>query len=153
MAENAIGDWNCSTILCYRGSGWVIARMGSLAAEDFKAVLGYLPVNMALKVEAQPICPGQLFRHYAPKARLFLGINEACQATHILGFEGREYPEDKIVLYFGSAAEPLSAASNLYRLLRQLDEEGITAAWIDMDFPKEGLWKTIEERLRRAAGF
>lgn len=141
-----------STILYYKDSFWVIARMGSLAAEDFKNVLGYLPENLSLKADARPICPGQLFRHYAPKARLFLGKDEIDEATHILGFKGRSYPEGKVVLYFGSIEEPLHVAGNFYQLLRQLDEEDITSVWVDMDFPRNGLWKTIAERLMRAAG-
>jgi L-threonylcarbamoyladenylate synthase len=140
-----------STILCYKDA-WVIARMGALSAEDLQKVLGYKPENMVLKKDAQPLCPGQLFRHYAPKARLFLGVDEIDEATHILGFEGRTYLKDKFVYILGSTDEPLQVAGNVYQKLRQLDEDGVQAAWIDMNFPQEGLWKTITERLRRAAG-
>lgn len=142
-----------STILCHRESAWVVARMGALAAEDFEQVLGYLPQNMTGKTEARPICPGQLFRHYAPRAHLLLGRDQMSMATHILGFKGRKYPENKRVFYLGSLEEVLEVAGNLYFLLRKLDEEDVSYAWIDMNFPKEGLWKTIEERLKRAASF
>ena len=37
-------------------------------------------------------------------------------------------------------------------LLRQIDEEGISEVWVDMRYDTEGLWITINERLRTASG-
>jgi len=45
----------------------------------------------------------------------------------------------------------LKRLSLLYDLLGQLDIEGVEEAYIDKDFPKNGLWATIAERLSKAA--
>lgn len=141
-----------STILYYQEPAWKIVRMGSLAAGNFKSILGYAPENLAIQSEAKPLCPGQLYRHYAPKARLLLNKRELNEASHILGFEERVYPEGKYVIYLGSIKDPKQVAANLYQVLRQLDQEEIPEIWVDMDFPLDGLWGTISERLIRAAG-
>jgi L-threonylcarbamoyladenylate synthase len=139
-----------STILSYTKGKWVLLRLGSLPAESFISILGYLPEIVEVKGEA-PLCPGQLFRHYAPKAKLLLDPEKKEYASFILGFKERSYPQDKKIIYLGSLTHPEEVAEHLYGALRQLDQERALAAWVDMDFPDEGLWVTIDERLRRAS--
>ncbi len=141
-----------STILAYQEEKWVIARLGALAPELFQQVLGYLPPILEKVNASQPLCPGQLFRHYAPRAKLFLGHSaDLAKTSFILGFRERTYPAGKRILLLGSLTNPHEVAENLYRVLRHLDQEGAETAWIDMDFPREGLWQTLVERLSRAA--
>lgn len=140
-----------STILLYQENEWVVIRLGALAPERFIPVLGYLPRVIQKTSSTHPLCPGQLFRHYAPKAHLFLGDPQSLLKTHtILGFKERQYPSGKRLLILGSLANAEGVAENLYQTLRQIDQEGIKEAWVDMDFPREGLWQTIAERLFRA---
>lgn len=139
-----------STILMFREGRWVIVRLGALSPEDLGNVLGYRP-EVVTKADGQaPLCPGQLYRHYAPTAKLLLtGQPEANQV--VIGFSDRKYPEGCRVLSLGESTNALTAAHRFYAILRQLDEEGVTAAWVDMDFPNEGLWLTLHERLHKAA--
>lgn len=140
-----------STILLYQDFEWVIVRLGALSAEKFIPILGYQPRFVQKAKEDQPLCPGQMFRHYAPRARLILGdISALTNAPFILGFKERHYPLGKRVIILGSIFDPEEVAENLYQALRQLDQEGANLAWIDMDFPRQGLWQTIAERLMRA---
>ncbi|CUI15832.1 Sua5/YciO/YrdC/YwlC family protein [Candidatus Protochlamydia naegleriophila] len=140
-----------STILYYDSPRWVIVRLGALSAELFEPVLGYHPDSVKAFRHAQPLCPGQLFRHYAPKAKLILGNGmEIEKADFVLGFKERLYPSSKRVLLMGSLNDPDPVAENLYQILRQLDQEDAKVAWVDMDFSREGLWETIAERLLRA---
>lgn len=140
-----------STILLYQEEKWVIVRLGALAPEAFKPILGYQPCFKQKEQGVQPLCPGQLFRHYAPRARLILGdMTALADSPFILGFKERFYPEDKRVIFLGSLFHPEEVAENLYQALRQLDQEGASQAWVDMDFPRHGLWQTIAERLMRA---
>lgn len=140
-----------STILYYDHAKWVIVRLGALAAEAFEPVLGYRPDSMKAFKHAQPLCPGQLFRHYAPRAELILGDETRMgEADFVLGFKEHAYPLNKRILWMGSLKEPTQVAENLYQVLRQLDQEGAKVAWVDMHFPREGLWETIAERLLRA---
>lgn len=154
-----------STIIAYLKEEWVILRLGSLSPDFFQPVLGYCPRVIHKLTEDKPLCPGQLFRHYAPNAKLILGkqekkeenqeTGEAGEAlgdvSFILGFQERTYPKGKRVLAMGSLFDPQGVAENLYHILRQLDQEKAVVAWVDMDFPREGLWLTIAERLERAA--
>lgn len=139
-----------STILYYLNGHWQIVRAGSLPAEIFTSVLGYQPL-IAEALE-KPVCPGQLYRHYAPRAKLHLAntFDSTCQGP-IIGFRDRKYPIGVRVLIAGSLTDPSEIAANLYQLLRQLDQEKIENVWVDMDFPKTGLWETIKERYKKAA--
>ncbi len=140
-----------STILLYQEPEWVIVRLGALAAELFQPVLGYQPRFVQKTEDAHPLCPGQLFRHYAPRAHLILGdLIALAKAPFVLGFKERDYPAGKRVILLGSLSHPEEVAENLYQALRQLDQEGASQAWVDMDFPRKGLWRTIAERLSRA---
>src|SRR5690349_13753506 len=58
-----------STILREHEGVWEIIRLGSIAPESFTPILGYQP-QVTAHSDQSPVCPGQLFRHYAPKARL-----------------------------------------------------------------------------------
>jgi len=140
-----------STILFFQNTQWVVVRLGALPPEAFCSVLGYVP-DVVLKGQNQnPLCPGQLFRHYAPRARLILGDRTRLEGiSDVIGFKERIYPKDKRVFLLGSLLQPEEVAENLYAILRQIDDEEIEEVWVDMDFPRIGLWKTIAERLERA---
>jgi L-threonylcarbamoyladenylate synthase len=141
-----------STILHYQNSRWTIIRLGALSADVFEPILGYKPAYQKNVKDNEVICPGQLFRHYAPQAKLILGnLERIHEADFILGFKERVYPLKKRLLYLGSLDHPHEVAENLYAILRQLDLEGAKVAWIDTNFPETGLWQTIAERLSRAA--
>lgn len=139
-----------STILYFGNGGWQVIRLGALPAEAFAPILGYVPDLAIFSKERSPLCPGQFYRHYAPKAKLLLSEELGSYSGIVLGFSGREYPVSCRVISLGSLDSSETVAENLYGVLRQLDQEHIETAWVDMDFPKQGLWLTIEERLRKA---
>lgn len=139
-----------SSILIFDESEWVMGRLGAIAPEKFQTVLGYLPRIANQKNENKPLCPGQLFRHYSPKARL-VSHEPLTTSPFVLGFKERTYPNGKRIILLGSLTNPEEVAENLYKALRQLDLENAAEAWVDMDFPRVGLWQTIAERLARAS--
>lgn len=141
-----------STILFFHTTDkWVILRLGSISPEEFIPVLGYSPQIMNLSSNQKPLSPGQTFRHYAPKAKLFFGEEGLYDASFVLGFRERHYPKNKRIICLGSLKDPKEIAENLYKALRQVDQEGAQKVWVDMDFPSNGLWRTIAERLQRAS--
>lgn len=137
-----------STILIFRKGAWEIIRQGALAAEHFRSVLGYTPIVNTPTKGSVPLCPGQLYRHYAPKASLLLTKEPT---GIVVGFSDRNYPSSSTIFSLGPLKDPALVAENLYSVLRQLDAEGITSAEVDIDFPDYGLWQTISERLHKAA--
>lgn len=138
-----------STILAYLDAKWVILRQGRIPREAFEPLIGYVP-DISLYKGGQPLSPGQLFRHYAPQARLSFDLT-AKGATHVLGFVEREYPTHLTLLPLGSLTDPATVALSLYDTLRELDQRSVQQAVVDMDFPSLGLWATIRERLEKAA--
>ncbi len=139
-----------STILVYSNERWQIARLGAISQERLKEVLGYIPEIVEANAE-KPICPGQLLAHYAPKARLILSTDSQNILPAVIGFGDRLYPHAKKVFLLSEKCDANEAAHRLYTILRQLDQENIQEAWVDMQFPETGLWKTVRERLSRAA--
>lgn len=137
-----------STILIHEQGSWKIIRQGIIEPNRFKAILGYEP--SIVHAGEKPLCPGQLYRHYAPKAKLLLTTEFSSPAV-ILGFSDVDYPTGSRIFAFGPKNHPEMACENLYRLLRQLDEEKVEEVKVDMRFPWEGLWLTLSERLRKAA--
>jgi len=141
-----------STILTYRLERWQMIRLGALPAESFTIVLGYIPEFAQQKSTEAPLCPGQLYRHYAPQANLILCTEVPTDFTGtILGFKERQYPASCNKIILGSLSEPEKVAETLYAVLRQLDQDSIKHALVDMRFPQSGLWVTISERLSRAS--
>jgi len=142
-----------STILYYLNPTWVILRMGALTGESLEKVLGYRPeFFLTTEQQKKPLSPGQLLRHYSPHARLILGDPSALErAPFIVGFRERSYPEKSRVLYLGSINDVNEVANNLYHILRELDIQKSSWAWVDINFPTHGLWKTVSDRLTKAA--
>lgn len=144
-----------STILCRDQSEWVVIRLGALPPEAFLPVLGYVPKvkEMENGEPSVPLCPGQLYRHYSPKAKLILSDNIPSTETAeaIIGFSDRSYPKNSRLFSLGTSTDPDSAAHELYAVLRNLDQEKIEQALVDMNFPNDGLWLTLKERLQKAA--
>lgn len=141
-----------STILIFVDGVWRIIRQGAIPAEAFQEILGYMPIVEVSAGRGKPLCPGQLYRHYAPKAKLVLTDHfDDSMTGAVVGFRDRIYPKALKLVPLGSSTQPKKAAEHLYAALRQLDEEDIPLAYVDVDVPQEGLWLTILERLKKAA--
>lgn len=139
-----------STILIFEEGVWHLGRLGSLPLEEIELVLGYAPIQKSGGIK--PLCPGQMWRHYAPKARLITSKTIPDDFDAIIGFDERKYPSAKPFFSLGSLETPSMAASRFYSHLRELDRKEIKSAWIDVDFPDMGLFRTLKERILKASG-
>lgn len=98
-----------STILHFH-ERWTIIRQGSLVPADFESTLGYRPSIENASTKESPICPGQLYKHYAPKAKLHLVDSfENISGKVIVGFSDRVYPSGCHLLSLGAIADPILA--------------------------------------------
>lgn len=141
-----------STILIYQNERWHIIRQGALPGSAFKKVLGYIPKVKGNENPEKPLCPGQLFRHYAPQTKLILSKDcSVLEDQTILGFTDRHYPDSCRLISLGSLSNPDEVAENIYGILRFLDDEKQEVVYVDVDFPKRGILATIFERLNKAA--
>lgn len=140
-----------STILYFQENLWKIARLGALSPEQLATVLGYVPEIQKART-SQPICPGQHYRHYAPRAKLYLGYEGYMGFSGaVLGFPEREYPNAHQIFHLSPINDPDLALHHLYHYLRELDRQNIEEIWVDCNFPRVGLFLTLHERLQRAA--
>lgn len=140
-----------STVVLWTKNSVEIGRLGAISQDDLERCLGYLPA-FKLKTSSQPACPGQKYRHYAPTCQLTYGQSlPNDQQVAILGFKQRTYPLAHPFVCLGDLNDPEYTLNTFYETLRALDRNGYKKAWVDIDFPKEGLWLTLHERLEKAA--
>jgi len=141
-----------STILIWQDE-WRLGRPGAIDVDAVTSVIGYMPVPH--EPGAQPLCPGQLFRHYAPKARLTLQDSwderKADRYNGVLGFSDRAYPGAACVIPMGSSTDPGAVASCLYAALRDLDRQALRSVYVDIRVPPTAPWLAILDRLKKAA--
>lgn len=163
-----------STVVDMTGDTPVVLRPGGVTPQDLERVVGAVSLDPAVDVagvpEAEkPRSPGMKYKHYAPLAPVILVEGEpqrvAGQIRQLADkhtAEGRRvgilacsgtreiYPRGELLLA-AQRGEPLSAAKNLYDLLRRFDEMGVDIILAEGVEPK-GVGLAVMNRLRRAAG-
>lgn len=142
-----------STIVSFLTEPPVILRLGGLSVEEIEAQIG--KVELAEKT-AQPIAPGMLAQHYAPKTPLIL-LNESDslppqKRLGLITFKKTSQMARFAQVEILSSKENLAeAASNLYSAMRKLDAAGLDII-VAYRFPDAGLGRAINDRLERASG-
>ncbi len=130
-----------STVIDARGTNPVILRPGSITSE----MLTDRGLTPQLGVHEGIISPGQLESHYAPEKPVMLNITTPNQGDIHIGFGTSDG-----VLNLAPTADLITAAANLYDMLRKAD--GMDGARITITpIPDEGLGRAINDRLSRAA--
>lgn len=132
-----------STIIGLGGAGPVLLRPGGVPVEEIARVIGRTPGHP--RPSAQPVSPGQLASHYAPRGTVRLEATEARAGEVMLGFG----PVDG-ALNLSPSGDLVEAAANLFAMLHKLDESGAAAICV-APIPHGGLGLAINDRLRRAA--
>lgn len=122
-----------------------LLRPGGLPAEIIEACLGE-PLAAA---GAGPLtAPGQLASHYAPGARVRLGVTAPRAGEIWVGFG----PCPGAALSLSETADLTQAAARLFATLRQADDmAGPSGTIAFAPVPDHGLGRAINDRLRRAA--
>ena len=134
----------------------MLLRPGGLARAEIERVLGRALRQAPTEVEsgsAQPLAPGMLASHYAPRARVRLDAQRLEPGEALLGFGlGAISGIDaaSMVMNLSERGDLDEAAANLFGYLRALDSKGVRTIAV-MPIPNEGLGEAINDRLRRAA--
>ncbi|MBR0781754.1 L-threonylcarbamoyladenylate synthase [Bradyrhizobium iriomotense] len=129
----------------------MLLRPGGLSRERIEAVLGAAMARPP--VEAQPLAPGMLASHYAPRANVRLRAQDVTPGEALLAFGPARLPgvdAASAVMNLSPAGDLDEAAANLFGYLRSLDARSPQAIAV-MPIPEEGLGEAINDRLRRAA--
>lgn len=161
-----------STILDMTSAQPVILRPGMITKEMLSAVIGQVDIDKALIDEHSkepPKAPGMKYRHYAPKAILTLvegDIEKSIETINMLAQEKQEKgykvgiigTDESILEYRGEIVKSLgnrasveSVAHNLYKVLREFDQEEVDYIYSEAFFT-DGIGYAIMNRLLKAAG-
>jgi len=161
-----------STILDMTAEPPLILRPGAVTKEMMEEVIGEVTVDMALLSEdtnEAPKAPGMKYRHYAPKAQLMIvegdtkevvkAIKQISYEQTRLGYkvgiiatnETADVYTTGVVKSIGFRSNESSIAKNLYKVLREFDEEEVSYIYSEA-FEEEGLGNAIMNRLEKAAG-
>ncbi|MBS0242445.1 MAG: threonylcarbamoyl-AMP synthase [Proteobacteria bacterium] len=138
-----------STILDVSDDRPVLLRPGALTLEDLTRVIGETPQRPSSANAAAPNSPGQLESHYAPGAKVRLGVTAPDAGEALLAF-GVAPRHDGPCLNLSPSGDLAEAAANLFAALRDLDP-GPGGRIAVMPIPERGLGAAINDRLRRAA--
>ena len=134
----------------------MLLRPGGLARQDIERVLGRelaRPASEAESDDSQPLAPGMLTSHYAPRARVRLNAQSLEPGEALLAFGPAPvpgHPKAAAVRNLSERGNPAEAATRLFGYLRELDATGARTIAV-MPVPMDGLGEAINDRLRRAA--
>ena len=134
----------------------MLLRPGGLPREEIERVLGRAlqrPPEDAFTDDAQPLAPGMLASHYAPRTPVRLNASHVEPDEALLAFgpvEVNGAHAAKTVMNLSAAGDLNEAATHLFGYLRALDTRGARAIAV-MGVPHHGLGEAINDRLRRAA--
>ncbi len=161
-----------STILDMTVEPPMILRPGAITKEMIEDVIGEVTVDQSLlsaNSEEAPKAPGMKYRHYAPKAQLTIvagEISDVVKAIRQLAYtmtrqglkvgiiatsETMQHYTNGIVKSVGTREHETSIAKNLYKVLREFDEEQVDVIYSE-EFATEGMGTAIMNRLEKAAG-
>jgi len=144
-----------STIIGCFGAPMLL-RPGGLPRGEIERLLGHAllqPPEDAGGDTAQPLAPGMLASHYAPRAAVRLNAGRVAAGEALLAFGPNAVPgvdAATVVMNLSAHGDLIEAAARLFGYLRALDAGGARAIAV-MPIPHHGLGEAINDRLRRAA--
>jgi L-threonylcarbamoyladenylate synthase len=168
-----------STVLDLTVSPPLVRRPGGVSMEALRDVLPDVVFAAAAgRADRAQSAPGQLLRHYAPRAKLTLYVGETAAAAARIATQARALaasglrvgilgPEDDVMAVapalvplatagrvrfrtYGSRRDPARAARELFGAMRALDADGVDEILASAPEP-HGIGLAIVDRLTRAA--
>ncbi|RIV36449.1 L-threonylcarbamoyladenylate synthase [Micromonospora radicis] len=145
-----------STIVDARGERPVVLRLGALPVEELEKVTG--PVTIRPGSSGQPVAPGALAAHYAPRTPLRLpAAGVAATSGSVpgmlrgyLAFRDRPAGDWTAVEVLSVSGDLTEAAARLFEALHRLDAAGVDEI-VAEPVPETGVGRAVNDRLRRAA--
>lgn len=134
----------------------LLLRPGGLPRDDIERVLGCRVTQAPPDAEGddgQPLAPGMLVSHYAPRSMVRLNAERIEAGEALLAFGAAVVPgadNAAAVLNLSARGDLNEAAANLFGYLRALDTKQAKRIAV-MPIPGHGLGEAINDRLRRAA--
>jgi L-threonylcarbamoyladenylate synthase len=134
----------------------MLLRPGGVPRGEIERVLGRAltqPPEDAGHDTDQPLAPGMLASHYAPRTPVRLNADRVLPGEALLAFGPAMAPGADgatMVMNLSARGDLDEAAAHLFGYLRALDASGARTIAV-MPVPHHGLGEAINDRLRRAA--
>src|SRR2546421_1894953 len=134
----------------------MLLRPGGVPSGEIERVLGRAlaqPPEDAVRDTGQPLAPGMLASHYAPRTKVRLNARRIEAGEALLAFGPNAVPGVEAagaVMNLSQRGDLTEAAAKLFGYLRALDAKGPRVIAV-MPIPDHGLGEAINDRLRRAA--
>jgi L-threonylcarbamoyladenylate synthase len=165
--ESTVVDLSCDPPM--------LLRPGGTPLEALKVVLGDLQLHPFVQADAElsveeARSPGMIHKHYAPKAAVVLveggievSVNKISELSNFylnagkrVGVLATDETQNRyqatVVKSLGSRHNLATIAHSLFRLLREIDSEGVDVI-LSESVPPEDLGLAILNRLRKASGY
>ena len=146
-----------STVLDLTGDTPTLLRPGMISLGQLQAVLGPVATSKH-PAAAEPLkSPGQLQRHYSPRAKLIIvegdmaaALGQADETTHVIArtAEPAAWPSER---WHELPAVVSDFARELYSTLHRCDQLGAETILVQ-SLPSGDEWAALRDRLNRAAG-
>ncbi len=159
-----------STVIDLTGDIPMILRPGSITLEELRKVLPNIEEDKSLvDKNVVPKSPGQKYRHYAPKADMFIYKgsldfmvgninkdlrkykNEGKKVAIVGSEESLGFYNHSLVFNLGTRKNLNNIGRNLFDILRKLDELDVDII-LSETVESKGLGKAIMNRLEKASG-
>jgi L-threonylcarbamoyladenylate synthase len=134
----------------------MLLRPGGVPRDQIERALGRslaLPPVDTESDSGQPLAPGMLASHYAPRTKVRLNATSVAPGEALLALGHARiagHDQAAAVLNLSESGDLAEAASRLFGYLRKLDASNARAIAV-MPIPSHGLGEAINDRLRRAA--
>ncbi len=162
-----------STVVDMTGRPAVL-RPGGITYEQLKSIIKDVYIDPAVLKKPdpnlRPKAPGMKYRHYAPKAKMFIidgsssdtvdKINELCRISMGEGKrvgilctdETSKFYKEGVVLTMGERSRPKTIAASLFDRLRKFDELNVDVIYSEC-VGESGIGLAIMNRMKKAAGY
>jgi L-threonylcarbamoyladenylate synthase len=130
-----------------------LLRPGGVPRAEIERVLGRPLAQAPDGQSSQPLAPGMLASHYAPRTKVRLDAESVEPGEALLAFGPDAIPGANAagaLMNLSEGGDLNEAAANLFGHLRALDAKGARAIAV-MPVPHHGLGEAINDRLRRAS--
>jgi L-threonylcarbamoyladenylate synthase len=143
-----------STILQVDGDRVTLLRPGGIPLEEIESLIGRVNQSVGESPD-QPVAPGMLASHYAPRTTLRIvtripSISTQPETGLLLLTKNETFQGYAAIEELTSTGDLVIAAANFFRALHRLDSLGLNEI-LAREFPDEGLGRAMNDRLRRAA--
>jgi len=135
-----------STVIKTTKEGCKILRLGSLTIEEIKNKFSHYKIEII----HSEVSPGSQLKHYSPNKPVRINVKNVNENEALLNFGKNKLISNVKHLNLSIDEDLIEASHNFYNYLNILDHSNCSGIAV-VPIPNNGLGKTINDRLKRAA--